>query len=105
MQLFRVVRRLRPPPADRRRFSLAAKSATIEGMTAPTQSGMLGVPAVWDAIASGYAEDVTPFFARYAEEALRWLSPASTARVVDVASGPGTMTFLVAPRVEHVSAV
>jgi ubiquinone/menaquinone biosynthesis C-methylase UbiE len=67
--------------------------------------GPLGIPEVWDAIASDYAKDVTPFFARFADEALRIAGVGPSFRVLDVASGPGTLTFLAAPRVAHVSAV
>jgi len=74
-------------------------------MNPAPQPGALGVPAVWDAIASGYARDVTPFFARYGEEALRIVSLDRSAHVLDVAAGPGTLTFLVAPSVARVTAI
>jgi SAM-dependent methyltransferase len=67
--------------------------------------GSLAVPTVWDEIASGYAQDVTPFFARYGEEALRIVGPDASAHVLDLASGPGTLAFLAAPRVRRVTAV
>jgi len=69
------------------------------------QAGPLGAPEVWDAIASGYAKDVTPFFAMYADEALRIAGVGPSFRVLDVASGPGTLAFLAAPRVARVCAV
>jgi len=69
------------------------------------QTIMLGAPAVWDAIANTYATDVAPFFARYAEEGLRIVHPDASAQVLDVACGPGTLTFLAAPRVKRVTAV
>jgi SAM-dependent methyltransferase len=67
--------------------------------------GPLGVPIVWDAIAGGYAKDVVPFFARYAEEALRLVPVDSSSAVLDVASGPGTLAFLAAARGARVRAV
>jgi ubiquinone/menaquinone biosynthesis C-methylase UbiE len=73
-------------------------------MSAP-QPSPLGVPAVWDAIAVGYAQDVTPFFARYGEEALRLVPVDSSSTVLDVASGPGTLTFLAAKQAARVVAV
>jgi ubiquinone/menaquinone biosynthesis C-methylase UbiE len=73
-------------------------------MSAP-QPGPLGVPQVWDAIAGDYAKDVTPFFARYGEEALRLVPVGPSSNVLDVASGPGTLTFLLAKRARRVSAV
>ena len=66
--------------------------------------GPLGIPEVWDAIASGYAKDVTPFFASFADEALRLAGVGPSLNVLDVASGPGTLTFLAAPRVARVTA-
>ena len=83
----------------------------------------MGVPEVWDAIASTYAVDVMPYFALYAEEALRiaglgaspvgaaaehpkgWDFPGLSGHVLDVACGPGTLAFLAAPRVERVTGV
>ena len=73
-------------------------------MGAP-QAGPLGVPEVWDAIAGGYVQDVTPFFVKYAEEALRLLPVGASSRVLDVACGPGTLAFVAAHRALHVSAV
>jgi SAM-dependent methyltransferase len=67
--------------------------------------GPLGVPEVWDAIASGYAQDVTPFFSVYGDEALRIAGVGPSFRVLDIAAGPGTLTFLAAPRVARVTAV
>lgn len=50
----------------------------------------LGSPAMWDAIASWYA-DAAPFFAHYADEYLRLVAPGPSARVLDVASGLGML--------------
>jgi ubiquinone/menaquinone biosynthesis C-methylase UbiE len=66
---------------------------------------MLGVPDVWDAIANSYAMDVMPYFALYAEEALRIAEPGSSAHILDVACGPGTLAFLAAPRVARVTGI
>jgi ubiquinone/menaquinone biosynthesis C-methylase UbiE len=74
-------------------------------VNAPTQPSPLGVPAAWDAIAATYAKDVTPFFARYGEEAIRLASPPPGARILDVAAGPGTLTFLAARDASRVTAV
>jgi ubiquinone/menaquinone biosynthesis C-methylase UbiE len=77
----------------------------MRDMNAAAQPGPLGVPAVWDAVASGYAKDVTPFFGRYAEEALRLVPLAPSSTVLDVASGPGTLALLAARRAARVTAV
>jgi ubiquinone/menaquinone biosynthesis C-methylase UbiE len=71
----------------------------------PSQSFTLGVPELWDTIADSYAQDVTPFFTLYAEEALRLVRLERTARVLDVACGPGTLAFCAAPHVAHVTGV
>jgi ubiquinone/menaquinone biosynthesis C-methylase UbiE len=62
------------------------------------------IPETWDAVAPTYAEDVSQWTA-YAAEALRILPVASTDRVLDVACGPGTLSFLAAQRAARVDAV
>jgi ubiquinone/menaquinone biosynthesis C-methylase UbiE len=74
-------------------------------MSAPVQQATLGAPAVWDAIADTYGQDVGSFFTVYAQEALRLVAPDTGAHILDVASGPGTLTFVAAPRVGRVTAV
>jgi ubiquinone/menaquinone biosynthesis C-methylase UbiE len=74
-------------------------------MSNTQEPGPLGVPAVWDAIAETYGQDVMHFFARYSEEALRIVAPDRSAHILDIGSGPGTLTFVAAPRVARVSAV
>ena len=72
---------------------------------APTPpASPMQMPATWDAVASGYAEELGRHTA-YAEEALRIAAPAPSARVLDVGTGPGVLAFLVAPRVAQVDAV
>src|SRR2546430_1771044 len=74
-------------------------------MDAAPPPGPMGVPAVWNAVARGYAADITPFFGAYAEEALRLAPVDASSHVLDVASGPGTLTFLAAQRAARVYAV
>jgi ubiquinone/menaquinone biosynthesis C-methylase UbiE len=82
---------------------------TRRGPSAPPanapQPGPLGNPAVWDAIAGDYLKDVTPFFASYGKAALKLVSLDSSSRVLDLASGPGTLTFLLAKQALSVTAV
>jgi SAM-dependent methyltransferase len=78
----------------------------MAGMNAkPPPSSPMQLPATWDAVASGYAEDAAPLMVPFAEHALRLLAPASDARLLDVAAGPGTLACLAAPRVRSVLAV
>lgn len=61
-------------------------------------------PATWDAVAPTYAQDVAQWTA-YAEEALRLVPAKASDRVLDVACGPGTATFVAAARASRVDAV
>jgi ubiquinone/menaquinone biosynthesis C-methylase UbiE len=67
-------------------------------------TGPMQLPATWDAIASGYAQVVARWFGSFGVEVMRDASLAATDHVVDVAAGPGTLTFAVAPRVAQVTA-
>ncbi len=70
----------------------------------PPPASPMQLPATWDAVAPGYAEELarhTP----YAEEALRLAPPDAAARVLDVGTGPGVLALLAAPRVAHVDAI
>jgi ubiquinone/menaquinone biosynthesis C-methylase UbiE len=61
-------------------------------------------PATWDAVASGYAEELGRR-AGFADEARRIAALRSTDRVLDVGTGPGVMAFAAAPHVARVDAV
>ena len=63
------------------------------------------LPATWSATAPGYAELAIGQFSHYAEEALRLVPLEAGHHVLDVGAGPGTLTLLAAPRVEHVTAI
>ena len=65
----------------------------------------LAQPAVWNAIAAGYAEDLIPVFEPYARDALRLADLPPDAHVLDVATGPGTLALLAAETAKHVAAV
>jgi Methylase involved in ubiquinone/menaquinone biosynthesis len=70
-----------------------------------TSSNPLSSPAPWTLVASEYAAEVAPVFAWFAQKAidLALLSPG--ARVLDVAAGPGTLSFLAARTGAHVTAI
>jgi ubiquinone/menaquinone biosynthesis C-methylase UbiE len=62
------------------------------------------VPATWDAVAEGYAQEAA-HFEHFADQALRMLSIGKDTRVLDVGTGPGTLALLAARRGALVTAV
>jgi ubiquinone/menaquinone biosynthesis C-methylase UbiE len=58
----------------------------------------------WDMVSSTYAEDVE-YWAGYIDEALRIAPVRSGERIIDVAAGPGTLSFRAAPVVARADAV
>jgi ubiquinone/menaquinone biosynthesis C-methylase UbiE len=73
-------------------------------MSQPATPSLQQQPATWDAVAPTYAEEIWQWTA-YVDEALRVLPVAPTYRVLDVACGPGTLTFAAAPHARRVDAV
>ena len=65
----------------------------------------LAMPLTWDLVASAYAEEIVPMFERYAEAALERAGVQSGSRVIDVATGPGTLAVLAAQRGASVDAL
>ncbi|WP_067822465.1 class I SAM-dependent methyltransferase [Nocardia inohanensis] len=65
----------------------------------------LAAPAPWDDIADGYDEVMTDLMRPFAVEALRLAAPTRSARIIDIATGPGTLALLAAPMVKEVVAV
>ena len=74
-------------------------------MAEPTVPGPMQLPATWSATAVGYAEEIVPFMVPYGEKALSMVTLRPEDHVLDVAAGPGTLTFLAAPRVSRVIAI
>lgn len=72
---------------------------------APPPKDPLTEPGPWNAIAPGYDQACFARLPALYERALELLSPQSGDRVLDVASGPGTFSVRVAPRVGHVMAI
>ncbi len=61
------------------------------------------VPGTWDSVADSYTGNIAPVFERYADDALKLVSPGR--RVLDVATGPGTLALIAAARGHDVTAV
>ncbi len=83
-----------------------SKEAIVGGRMTQGTQGPTGqqVPSTWDAVAEGYATAVSQWTG-FAEEALGRVSIAPTDRVLDVASGPGTLAFPAARKASRVDAV
>ncbi|MCC7538769.1 MAG: SAM-dependent methyltransferase, partial [Deltaproteobacteria bacterium] len=47
------------------------------------------MPATWDLVAPGFAEEAAPHSVRYAARALELVPPEAAHRVLDVAAGSG----------------
>jgi SAM-dependent methyltransferase len=62
-------------------------------------------PDTWNLVAPAYAVETVPIFETYARAALTLAGVTSGARVVDVAAGPGTLSFLAAREGAAVSAI
>jgi ubiquinone/menaquinone biosynthesis C-methylase UbiE len=71
----------------------------------PPQRSPMQVPETWDTVAPGYAEEAQKHAEHYSREALRRVPIESGARVLDIATGPGTLAFLAAETAAHVVAV
>ena len=65
----------------------------------------LGTPAPWTLVADAYVNDVAPQFETLANRALDRAKASVGTRVLDCATGPGTLAFLAAARGAKVSAV
>jgi ubiquinone/menaquinone biosynthesis C-methylase UbiE len=61
--------------------------------------------APWNDVANGYTEYTRPMLALFAEPAIERAGLGPETRVIDVATGPGTVACLVAPHVASVHAV
>ncbi|PTL82229.1 class I SAM-dependent methyltransferase [Vitiosangium sp. GDMCC 1.1324] len=62
-------------------------------------------PSPWDQVAVDYAAEVTPLFRHFSQEALQLAALTPGARVLDVATGPGTLALEAARLGARVSAV
>lgn len=65
----------------------------------------LATPRPWDLVADAYSADLLPWSEPFAREALRLAALPPSSRVVDVATGPGTLALLAAQEGATVSAL
>lgn len=59
----------------------------------------------WDLVATGYAEEATTIMIPFSKLALEMAEVGPTTRVLDVATGPGTLALLAAERAKSVDAI
>lgn len=71
-------------------------------MTVPAS---MFVPRTWNLVAPGYAAEISPSFSGFAEDALRLAELLPGERVLDVATGPGTLIFAAARYDVRLSAI
>lgn len=71
----------------------------------PPAPGPLSVSAPWDLVSRGYADEATSIMLPFTRDAIHLAQPKASARVLDVATGPGTLALELAPRVARVDAV
>jgi ubiquinone/menaquinone biosynthesis C-methylase UbiE len=77
----------------------------IRDMTTYASPEPFSAPLPWNLAAAGYTDVLMPWFSRYALDALALAGVAAPAAVLDVASGPGTLSLLAAERGLQVTAV
>lgn len=65
----------------------------------------MSVPRTWNLVAPGYAAEIAPSFSRFAEDALQLAHLAPGERVLDVATGPGTLALAAARAGARTSAI
>lgn len=70
-----------------------------------TVTNPLSVAEPWDLVAEGYAAEATQITAPFGLRAFELAELGASARVLDVAAGPGTLALAIARRVASVTAV
>jgi ubiquinone/menaquinone biosynthesis C-methylase UbiE len=59
----------------------------------------------WELVSAAYAEEATPLMRPFSERAIELAALGPDAVVLDVATGPGTLSTMIAPKVKRVHAV
>src|SRR6478736_932468 len=65
----------------------------------------MSTPEPWQLVAEGYAAESSLVMAPFSERAIELLAPPPSARVIDVAAGPGTLAVRIASNVSEVVAL
>lgn len=65
----------------------------------------MATPLPWDLVSAAYTEEVAPVFENFARDAMDLAAAPAGSRVVDVACGPGTLSFLAAAAGHRVDAI
>ena len=73
--------------------------------SSPLVPAPLTRPYAWDLVSQDYTRDLGPHVSKYAADALALAPPAPHGRVIDVATGPGTLALLAARLGHRVTAV
>lgn len=71
----------------------------------PATDSPLATPQPWDLVAAAYAAEVVPLFEPFSRDALWLANLPPLPRIVDVATGPGTLALLAAADGAAVSAI
>jgi 2-polyprenyl-3-methyl-5-hydroxy-6-metoxy-1,4-benzoquinol methylase len=83
---------------------VAAPSAAIAAAVAPPKNP-LGSAEAWDMVAEAYAAELIPMFEMFSAEALKLAGVTSGMKIVDVATGPGTLALMAAAKGAKVTAL
>ena len=67
--------------------------------------GPLSVKEPWDLVSEGYAAEAASIMLPFTRDAIHIADPDPSARVLDIATGPGVLALELAPRVARVDAV
>ena len=65
----------------------------------------MATPLPWDLVSAAYSVEVAPMFEPYSRDALRLAMAPAGSPIVDVACGPGTLSFLAAAAGHRVEAL
>lgn len=74
-------------------------------MTSSNRPSPMSTTEPWELVAEGYAAEASLVMGPLSRRAGESLAPASNARVLDVAAGPGTLALQLAPHVRELVAV
>lgn len=67
-------------------------------MTSAAPMSPLAIASTWDLVSPAYTREIAPLFEAFATQALDLAAVPGGGRVLDVAAGPGTLSFLAAAR-------